>query len=393
MSSSHILIPSAMMAISAILFAIFDWDVDVQTFYYRDGWYMNESGWLKLIYHYGNIPALIVSIAALFFFFRSFKTSSIHTKYRKLYLFMVLSIILGPGLIVNSALKDNWGRPRPRDLEIFGGRYNYEAPLQIDKSTPGKSFPCGHATMGFYFFATALVCGLWKRRYYVMVNLFALFYGSIIGWVRLMQGGHFLSDVIFSGAIVYVSTHGLWRVMKLDIQPYYIVGQKRIVLRKWHKVFIAAVGAMIIFAVMLATPYNKSKTIKFDETDHAFVEYRLQKANVSVSFSDSTHIFTQASGFGFPGSKIKLVKRETADSLYITQSLKGLFTELNNELKIVVDSTAIELFTLVLVEGMVEISADPHIMNKMDTEMTPEAVWKGDKRFRIRAPQILFTTD
>ncbi|MDD4147051.1 MAG: hypothetical protein PHO85_00825 [Candidatus Cloacimonetes bacterium] len=133
MSSSHILIPSAMMAISAILFAIFDWDVDVQTFYYRDGWYMNESGWLKLIYHYGNIPALIVSIAALFFFFRSFKTSSIHTKYRKLYLFMVLSIILGPGLIVNSALKDNWGRPRPRDLEIFGGRYNYEAPLQIDK--------------------------------------------------------------------------------------------------------------------------------------------------------------------------------------------------------------------------------------------------------------------
>ncbi|HCX59124.1 MAG TPA: PAP2 family protein, partial [Candidatus Cloacimonas sp.] len=69
-----------------------------------------------------------------------------HSRNRKLYLFLVLAMIIGPGIIVNSALKENWGRPRPRDVEQFGGRYAYEAPLEIDLSSPGKSFPCGHAT-------------------------------------------------------------------------------------------------------------------------------------------------------------------------------------------------------------------------------------------------------
>ena len=35
--------------------------------------------------------------------------------------FLILSYALGPGLLVNVALKDNWGRPRPGHITQFGG--------------------------------------------------------------------------------------------------------------------------------------------------------------------------------------------------------------------------------------------------------------------------------
>ena len=35
--------------------------------------------------------------------------------------FLVLSLLLGPGLLVNVILKDNWGRPRPGSVVEFGG--------------------------------------------------------------------------------------------------------------------------------------------------------------------------------------------------------------------------------------------------------------------------------
>ena len=120
--SGNILTPILVMAVSALVFTWFEWDLVIQSFYYRNGWYMNEIGWVQFIYHYGNIPALLLSIGSLVLLFRSFTVNSMHSRNRKLYLFLVLAMIIGPGIIVNSALKENWGRKRPRDVEQFGGR-------------------------------------------------------------------------------------------------------------------------------------------------------------------------------------------------------------------------------------------------------------------------------
>ena len=35
--------------------------------------------------------------------------------------FLVVTLVLAPGLMVNVALKDHWGRPRPIDVTQFGG--------------------------------------------------------------------------------------------------------------------------------------------------------------------------------------------------------------------------------------------------------------------------------
>ena len=41
--------------------------------------------------------------------------------------FLILSYALGPGLLVNVALKDNWGRPRPGHITQFGGDQRFNA--------------------------------------------------------------------------------------------------------------------------------------------------------------------------------------------------------------------------------------------------------------------------
>jgi lipid A 4'-phosphatase len=39
--------------------------------------------------------------------------------------FLIATLALGPGLLVNVALKDNWGRPRPGHLKQFGGDQDF----------------------------------------------------------------------------------------------------------------------------------------------------------------------------------------------------------------------------------------------------------------------------
>jgi hypothetical protein len=66
--------------------------------------------------------------------------------------FVLLSVLLGPGLIINGIFKDHWDRPRPRDVVQFGGPMPYViAPM---RGQGGASFPCGHCSVGFLYGVT-----------------------------------------------------------------------------------------------------------------------------------------------------------------------------------------------------------------------------------------------
>ena len=41
--------------------------------------------------------------------------------------FLIATMALAPGLLVNVVLKDHWGRPRPIDVKQFGGQYQFMA--------------------------------------------------------------------------------------------------------------------------------------------------------------------------------------------------------------------------------------------------------------------------
>jgi membrane-associated PAP2 superfamily phosphatase len=118
-------------------------------------------------------------------------------------LFFALLLVIGPGIVVNLVLKPCWNRPRPRDVLEFGGRRNFLPVWQLGNGEEDSSFPSGHAAMGFYLMAPAFVC--WRHRPGLATAFVALGLGSggAIGLARMVAGGHFPSDVLWSGGIIY----------------------------------------------------------------------------------------------------------------------------------------------------------------------------------------------
>ncbi|CUW38516.1 Putative Superfamily protein(Phosphatidic acid phosphatase/chloroperoxidase, N-terminal,42-233) [Magnetospirillum sp. XM-1] len=133
-------------------------------------------------------------------------------------LLVVASLALGPGLVVNMILKDNWGRARPSTITEFNAGYQpdrrYTPALAMsDQCEDNCSFPSGHAALGFWTVSLALLAPPGRRRA-AMAAAFA--FGAAMGLVRIAQGGHFISDVAFSGVIVVGISMGLYRLIRPD---------------------------------------------------------------------------------------------------------------------------------------------------------------------------------
>ncbi|PQO44913.1 phosphatase PAP2 family protein [Blastopirellula marina] len=163
----------------------------------------------NLIYDYGPIPAIalfVISASTLLF---SFVVPRLRPM-RKGALFCTLAILIGPGILINSVLKPNWGRPRPCDIVAFGGTQNYVPPGTIGPYELAKSFPSGHASMGFVFMLPAFL--LLGKRNKLAAAIFGVGFlmGCGVGASRIAEGGHFLSDIAWSGAIVYFTGLALY---------------------------------------------------------------------------------------------------------------------------------------------------------------------------------------
>ena len=118
---------------------------------------------------------------------------------RRVALYVVLTLAIGPGLVVNAGLKDNLGRPRPSTIQEFGGPNTYVRPLVPSRQCDDNcSFASGHGALGFWPVALALLAPPRWRRPAIMA---ALAFGVVVGSVRIMQGGHFLSDVVAAAFI------------------------------------------------------------------------------------------------------------------------------------------------------------------------------------------------
>lgn len=124
---------------------------------------------------------------------------------RRMLAFIIAAIALGPGLIVNTLLKDHWGRARPSQVEAFGGTRQFTpAPLPAIQCERNCAFVSGHAALGFSLVSFAFLAAPgWQRRTAVAA---AIGFGGLVGLGRIAAGGHFLSDVIYAGLIVFATS-------------------------------------------------------------------------------------------------------------------------------------------------------------------------------------------
>jgi lipid A 4'-phosphatase len=116
------------------------------------------------------------------------------------WMFLALVLISGPGLIANTVLKDHWARPRPLHVVEFGGPDRFTPALERSGACERNcSFVSGEASATFALgFAIAMLAQ--RRRGLLMAAAIAA--GSLAGLIRVGEGGHFLSDVVFAGVFM-----------------------------------------------------------------------------------------------------------------------------------------------------------------------------------------------
>ncbi|HWE21802.1 MAG TPA: phosphatase PAP2 family protein [Hyphomicrobiaceae bacterium] len=127
------------------------------------------------------------------------------------WLYLAACLAAGPGLIANLVLKDNWGRARPSQITEFGGAKAFSPPLvPVNQCPRNCSFVSGEASSTYVtFYAAAALVPQWS----IALAALGTAGGLATGLVRMAQGGHFLSDVVFAGVFMALTVLALRALM------------------------------------------------------------------------------------------------------------------------------------------------------------------------------------
>lgn len=114
----------------------------------------------------------------------------------KAWLFLLLALLIAPGLVANAGFKDHWGRARPREVTAFGGAAPF-SPALIPQPHPkrNESFVSGDGAFGFFLPVFAYVVPRRRSRRVFWAMMAA---GAAFGFVRIVMGAHFFSDVMYA---------------------------------------------------------------------------------------------------------------------------------------------------------------------------------------------------
>jgi membrane-associated PAP2 superfamily phosphatase len=321
-------------------------------------WPGGEFGFWKALYRVGTFPAILAAGAAILVLLAGFRSAR-WARFRRHALFLVLLMAIGPGLLANAVLKDHWGRPRPREVVELGGHERFEPVLSIDPASKGKSFPCGHATMGFFFVAGYYLLRARRRMAAGAFLVGGLVSGGLIGWARVVQGGHFPSDVLWAGGIVWglaaLLAHWL-RVGEIPPEPapFRPAGW-------WTIAGATLLVPALAFLGLLALPIESRTTYAAPENGPVELTLKLVGGKVRIAPGERTSVGTVVRGFGLPGSGIKsswTVKDAGGGrtEARLKQRASGLTTELGQEVEVQYRPDQIIRLKLELPDGHVEVA-------------------------------------
>ena len=191
---------------SFVLFALLavafpEVDLRISRLFYDGRSFLHDQWWQKLLQD-GLGYFLCVSmlaVAGIYGLNRLLNLNLLGLCGRKV-LFLVLVLAIGPGLIVNLAFKDQFGRARPRDVMEFGGTRHFSAAFTIaGQCGTNCSFSSGDAAGAF--FALPLALALSRRR---AACVTALALGVLVSVSRISAGAHFFSDTMVSFFVVLI---------------------------------------------------------------------------------------------------------------------------------------------------------------------------------------------
>ena len=134
--------------IASIVLELGGWDLGISSLFFvpggaYGGWAFSHNQPWNFLYDYGEFPPIILGLAAVWLY-RAAQSERVNSEYAKPCLVVILTLALGPGLLVNGILKEDWGRPRPADITVFGGSDQYRKVWEPGKpGVAGNPLPAG----------------------------------------------------------------------------------------------------------------------------------------------------------------------------------------------------------------------------------------------------------
>lgn len=342
---------AVVLALIALLgtlpFWVTDLDVRIASGFYHpaadDPWFEGQRPLWSALYRAAPIITNAVVLGSVLVLIGG----RIWTRLRPLGLYAALAlatIAIGPGLLVNAVFKDHWGRPRPHQVEPLGGTEAYLPPLMPGASGEGKSFPCGHSSVGYMLGLFFLV---WRRRRprlaWVALAL-ALALGTLMGIGRIASGDHFLSDVIWSGVMAYGVALALYfAVLRIpQRESDRLAETQAIPSDRHHHLAIAGYGVLgvaMLSGVLFATPVSDSEreVVRRGEFQPDPRVLRIEADHVRLIFNRIEGpglglVRLKVRGFGFPSAWVDRDLKTDGGTLTYRIAHKGLFTERDTKL-------------------------------------------------------------
>lgn len=199
-------------------------DLPVSAWFYRtdSGFWIDDQPWVQAVHH--TVPwvgrLLLVGSLAVWLLGHFGRRTELR-RLRRPAAALFLGLVLGLGLLAHGVLKENWGRARPVQVSQFGGEASFTPPWQpTSECRRNCSFVSGHAGTGFALIALGALAAPRRRRFWLVTGWSA---GLLLGALRIAQGGHFLSDVLFGGLLLWgtsLAIRACWTRWRL---------------RRWHK--------------------------------------------------------------------------------------------------------------------------------------------------------------
>jgi membrane-associated PAP2 superfamily phosphatase len=356
-----------------IVFAVTPLDIAAARVFYRPGaldpWPLaKELPWSVL---YGMAPWITASLVVAGLGALAAGLVRGQGAWRRHGIFLLLSVVLGPGLLVNWVFKEHWNRPRPRDLVEFGGPLHYR-PAPLPSGEGGSSFPCGHCSVGFLYAAGWWV---WRRRRpawgwgSLAMGLAA---GFALGLGRMAAGGHFLSDVIWSAllalGVAHVLFHYVLRVPAHEVGEAGAWAPRGPVSRGQRAVAVlAALGGALVLLALFATPHGTplATDIPLSSLPRAprVFEVTARTANVEVVVVDGpanqVSITGELHGFGLPASRLDTRVKfdpEPVPTLRYQIEQHGWFTDLDGVARALVSAGELERIVVRVERGNIRVT-------------------------------------
>lgn len=324
-------------------------DIRLLSLFYHPGaerpWPHEFDGVWRFLYTFGPWPALLTALTGLGILVAA-GTKPALARWRRHAALVFLTMALGPGLFVNTLFKDHWGRPRPRQVTELGGTMTYQCFYEKGLAGRGKSFPCGHSSMGYYFVAFYFLARRRHKGLAVAAWVGAAGYGTLIGVARMAAGAHFASDVLWSAffpsAVAWILYYFVLRIPQTEDNPEQGTGSQ-ILKSRWLAWIAPPLAAAAIASVMLGTPAFAE--IRYDMKSpggNPSLRIDARQCRITLQDNPSLHdrilITGEVHGFGWPWSRIRHSSTWNQSgniwTLDFTCKPKGHFSELDGEITI-----------------------------------------------------------